>query len=86
MAAALTRVVVDKGGGIRSSAVLLEDTVVKGGTLVKDERTFCGNNHEEFAHVKAYFPWPWRSYSAQVSQTSKACACEALLLDTPVRS
>ena len=53
MAAAVPRIVVDKGGSIGSSAVLLEDTVDKFGALVKDERAVRGNGHEELAHVEA---------------------------------
>ena len=53
VAAAVPRIVVDKGGSIGSSAVLLEDTVDKFGALVKDERAVRGNGHEELAHVEA---------------------------------
>ena len=53
VAAAVPRVVVDKGSIIGSSAVVLEEIVVEGGALVKDERAVRGNDHEELFHVEA---------------------------------
>ena len=53
VAAAVPRVVVDKGLIIGSSAVSLEDIGVEGGALVKDERAVRGNDNGELAYVEA---------------------------------